>query len=82
MDLLVLGRKVSFEIDTGAAVSIVSDDIFKREFSACTLKACGMELLTYTGQPLLIKRSFSVDVQYNSQKYFNLDLIVVSRNGP
>ena len=52
VNLQVSGQKLTFEIDTGAAVSTISLATFRKEFPTAKLNPSKIELHTYTGKPL------------------------------
>ena len=59
VNLQVSGQKLRFEIDTGAAVSIISMATFRKEFPTAKLNLSKIYLQTYTGEPMQIIGSFS-----------------------
>jgi len=78
------GVDLRMEIDTGASVSIISEQTFNKLWSRedCpTLEDCGIKLRTYTGELLPVKGQFQVNVGYKDQTK-NLTLIVAEGNGP
>ena len=81
VNLQVSGQKLRFEIDTGAAVSIISMAIFRKEFPTAKLNPSKIELQTYTGEPLQVNGTYSVEVHCRNQEYRGLELTVVSGNG-
>ena len=75
------GVQVSMELDTGASVSIVSEDLYKQYWPGRSLDSSTIKLQTYSKQLLVIVGSFNVPVEYGSQKA-TLPLVVVKGNGP
>ena len=75
------GVQVSMELDTGASVSIVSEDLYKQYWPGRSLDSSTIKLQTYSKQPLVVVGSFNVPVEYGSQKA-TLPLVVVKGNGP
>ena len=75
------GRDLRMELDTGAAVSIISEDTFKSVFkdSVC-ITPTSISLRTYLGYQLPVLGSAVVEVVYNSQ-VLSLPLIVVKGIG-
>ena len=56
------------EVDTGASVSIVSKDHFKKlQDNGTTLRPTGAMLSTYTGESISVKGATEVTVKYNGQ---------------
>ena len=71
------------EIDTGASVSIISENTYESVFTAKP-QLCRnneVELRTYTGQKIPVVGSCTVTVSHNNQTV-QLPLLVVSGNGP
>ena len=68
---------IKMEVNTGAALSIISDATFNQYFADCVLNHRNDALLIYTGELINIKGYFDVNVSYH-QKTFHLPLLVVS----
>ena len=69
------------ELDTGAAVTFVSELTFQRKWSNVTLQTSTARLHTYSGEPLPVVGQAEVQVQYGEQE-LKLPLIVVGGKGP
>ena len=72
------------EIDTGAAVSLISEKTYKTQWSPQfqpTLKASNVRLHTYTKESIEVLGSIPVEVTYKRQKK-SLSLLVVAGEGP
>ena len=69
------------EIDTGSAVSIMSESLFSSVFETANLQETETKLCTYSGEQLPVKGKFSCEVHYKGQT-FTLPLIVLAREGP
>ena len=82
VDLKVSGKKLTLVVDTGAAVSILSEKIFQQLFSGVKLKPSSLLLRTYTGERMQVLGTLAVKVCYLSQGPFDLELVVVSGDGP
>ena len=82
IDIYISGRQVKFELDTGATVTVVSEDTFKNPFPYHRLKKSTLELKTYTGEPMDIVGEATVQVRYQNSKLQRLTLVVVKGNGP
>ena len=82
VDLEVSGKKLTLDVDTGAAVSILSEKVFQQLFSGVELKPSSLLLKTYTGERMQILGTLAVKVCYLSQGPFDLELVVVSGDGP
>ena len=75
---------LDMEVDTGASVSIISEDTYSRlwpEGQQPSLQESTITLRTYGGEQLSIKGSLTVDVQYKDQKA-HLQLVVATGQGP
>jgi len=79
--MLFLKTKVLMEIDTGAAVSIISQQVYNQAFAHLPLEGARVELKTYTGECIPVLGQFTATVQYEDQVN-ELPLIVVKGNGP
>ena len=69
------------EADTGAAVSLISEDTTKKLLPAATLHCAPVRLRTYTGELIKVLRQIEVDVVYEDQQK-PLKLLVVAGQGP
>ena len=79
--LTVDGKNLTMELDTGAAVTIVSEKQYDNLFSNRQLKKSQVLLKTYSGEPLPVIGEVEVRVQYEQQEK-DLVLTVVAGNGP
>ena len=78
VELGIEGRRVQFDIDTGSAVTLVSERIWKK----WSLDVNSRVLLrTYTGNPISVVGEAKVAVTYN-QQLSTLVLYVVKGTGP
>ena len=77
MNVRVNGTCLSMELDTGAAVTIISEQTYEKTWPQGTLllHPSTVKLCTYTGG------SASMTVEYKEQKE-TLPLVVVEGNGP
>lgn len=57
-------RPLSMELDTGASVSVVSEQVWKTSFSNKPLNTSPVLLKTYSGQTLKVVGERQVDVTY------------------
>ena len=81
VDLLVNGKQFAMEVDTGAAVSIISEATYKSLFTDSKLQKCDVVLRTYTDERMTVLGQFPVQVTHGQQRK-QLCLIVVSGDGP
>ena len=81
VSVLVNDKPLEMELDTGAAVSIISEDTHQSKFPGVPLQKASVKLKTYTGQTMEVCGQLDVTVRYNSQEY-TLPLCVVAGPGP
>lgn len=74
-------KRLKMEIDTGAAVSVISEKLYKRRFKKEKLMHSNCVLRTYSKQSLRLMGSISVKVKCNGSTRI-LPLLVVKGNGP
>ena len=75
------GQKVAMELDTGAAVTVMSLSAFERVGSVEKLKSTSLKLRTYTGELVRPAGVGQVDVEYEGQVLV-LPVTVVKGNVP
>ena len=69
------------KVDTGAAVSIISEQTKNKLYPMISLKSPSVVLCTYTGEAMSVIGEMTVKVQYKDQSH-NLSLVVVKGDGP
>ena len=69
------------EVDTGAAVSIISQQEYKSKFSQYKLHESDVILKTYTSEMMNVVGEITVHVNYQDQEV-EMDLVVVEGAGP
>ena len=79
--LLVNGKQLTMELDTGAAVSIISEATRKELFPNEKFHVSNIILKTYTEEPIRLMGNLHVRVQYGDQ-VAKLALVVVAGEGP
>ena len=79
--VLVNGTKLRMEIDTGVAVSIISEKKQHALFPDVPLQSSNIKLKAYTGEQMPVVGQMPVPVQYGKQTA-ELVLIVVAGDGP
>jgi len=77
----VEGKSLTMELDTGVAVSIISDATRRRMFPDVKLCKSKIVLKTYTDQTMKVVGQINVHVKYGTQSA-PLVLVVVTGNGP
>ena len=69
------------ELDTGASLSLISEDSYQKYFSHLQLENSNVKLTTYTGDNIAVLGELHVKVQHGRQTE-TLPLIVVKGSGP
>ena len=77
----VNSRKVSMEVNTGAAVSVISEETRALLFPNIKVNDTSVILTTYTGEQMAVTGEVSVIVTYR-QKNHLLTLCVIKGDGP
>ncbi len=78
--LLLNGKsKINFELDTGASVSVISEETWKNDLNEIKLQESDIKLTTYTGE--LLEVIGKVEVCYDKQSA-RVPLHVLKGNGP
>lgn len=78
---LLEGKPVRMEIDTGAAVSLVSEAVYRKHLKHLSIQPARVVLKTYTGEVVAVKGLVKVKVELNGQ-CVKLPLYVVQGNYP
>ena len=81
VNLQLEGKPLRMEVDTGAAVSLVSEETYWSLFPTVPLQSSTTKLRTYPGEPLTILDQQEVKVQHGEQTA-KLLLLVVQGKGP
>ena len=79
VELMVNEKPVTFEVDTGAAVTILSQEVYQHLFPNLKLDPSSMLLKSYTGDQVKVLGEVQVAVSYGEQKG-NYTLYVVKGN--
>ncbi|KAL6460959.1 hypothetical protein MHYP_G00309250 [Metynnis hypsauchen] len=77
----VNGKMVKMELDTGSAVSVISQSEYEQYFKGTALKPSDIHLKTYTGERIRPVGVVPVNVKYQNQ-HSMLNLYVVKSHGP
>ena len=72
---------VDMEVDTGAACSLMSEVSFRQLWPSRKLSKAGLRLCTYSGEPIPVLGTLTVNVKYKEQVYKE-PLLVVKGDGP
>ena len=81
-ELEIDSKPVSMEVDTGAAVSIMSGATFAAHFLDKHLSPLTVTLKTYIGETMKVLGEVEVSVQYEQQPLQQLPLVTVEGDGP
>ena len=65
--MLINGYKLSMELDTGAEVSIISENTREEIFPQDQLQPSELKLKTYTNEPMKVTGTLKVNFQYKVQ---------------
>ena len=79
--LVINDAPLTMELDTGAAVTIVSDKHYQEHFTDTPLKKSELLLKTYSGERLSVVGTMDAKIQYE-QQMLELPLTVVAGDGP
>ena len=68
MELQLDGKPVTMEVDTGAAVSLISEWTLKQVLPKAAIHSTTVVLRTYTSERIPVRGELQVMVQYGNQK--------------
>ncbi|XP_046383599.1 uncharacterized protein K02A2.6-like [Ischnura elegans] len=81
VNMYVNGVLLAFEVDSGASVSLVSEETYHRYLNGAKLQKCTLSLKSVTGDQIKVKGKIEVGVSWssgNASKSHTLELVVVS----
>jgi len=81
VELTLNKQKTTMELDTGAAVSVMSSAAKDKLFPNLKPETTSVILTTYTGEKISVLGKLIIDVKYGKQ-HKKLPLYVVDGNGP
>ena len=81
LDVQLDGKPIRMEIDTGAALSLVSEQTFRSLFPLRSVETSKVHLQTYSGEVISVEGQVQLAVSYQDQKAM-LPLVVVKASGP
>ena len=81
-DLKINGKAVTMEVDTGAAVSLISHKHLKHLWPELSLSKTDVVLRTYTGELIPVVGEVLVNVQHGEREQKDMPLIVIREDGP
>ena len=76
------GSPVHLELDTGAAVTVMSEQKFRQLFPDQHIEQPSIELTTHTGELMNIVGETTMEVSFAHQGSKSLVLVVVAGSGP
>lgn len=79
--VMISGLALEFEIDSGSAVSVISENTYKSHFKQLPLTVTTKRLFSYTGENIKTIGVVSLPVSYNGRTQV-LNVYVVCANGP
>ena len=81
VDVKLNGKPFSMELDTGATVSLISENTFKQLFPGTKLQPSNTQLHSYSRESISVLGQIQVEVSYGDQ-CVKLPLLVVAGGGP
>ena len=72
---------ISKLIRAGAGLTVISEEIYRKDFREIPVNTCHIKIKTYTNEPIAVFGKILVDVYHNSQKYPGMPLIVLEGAG-
>lgn len=84
VDILVSEDSLKMEVDTGAAMSVISEDTYKslkKNHPSLELKESKVKLHTYTGEQVQVVGMVETPVKYEDQE-ITLPVLVIQGKGP
>ena len=81
VDVQINGKQLPMVVDTGAALSIISEQTWKKNFPGITLKKADVVLKTYTNERMTVMGELLVQVVYEHQCE-HLPIVVIAGDGP
>ena len=80
VSVMMNSKSVNMELDTGAAVSLISQDTYRQYWPQLELEESNTQLKTYSGEFLETLGRVNVDVCYGDQQ-MTLPLVIVKGKG-
>ena len=81
VQMIINGKRLDMEVDTGAALSLISESKRRAIFPNEKLRPANLILKTYTNEPIEVMGTLNVHVQYEGQLK-KLMLVVIAGDGP
>lgn len=68
LNVTVENKPVSFEIDTGASVTVFSESFYLEQFKSSTLLPYDVTLSSYTTEPIIPSSKLNVNIPYRNEE--------------
>jgi len=81
VEMRIEGHTLSMEIDTGAAFTLVAEDVYHQNWGDKSLMESKVNLCTYSGEQISVLGCLNVNAEYQGQKAV-VPLLVVWGSGP
>ncbi len=75
-EVMVDGKSVQMEVDSGASLSVMSEGEFRQKFGESVLERTNIVLSTYSGEKMKPVGCFDVDVEYKGRSQ-RLPLVIM-----
>ncbi|XP_062700236.1 uncharacterized protein LOC134284851 [Aedes albopictus] len=79
VEVLVSQKRLTMEIDCGSAESVISEELYLRNFANCKLQSCNKKLVVIDGNKLKVVGRIYVDVQLAGRRK-QLSMVVLRCN--
>lgn len=80
VEVIVEGKTVKFEVDTGAGVSIINESLYRNCLNHVKLQKCNVKIKTVTGGLVEVIGKCFVNVEFKNNYFKNLPLIIINCN--
>lgn len=80
VEVKVQGRKLLMEVDTGSAVAVISEKLYKKRFHSMDIKLCSKRLVVVNGSRLEVVGQISVAVELNGRSSLEKLIVLKSEN--
>ena len=77
----VSGKSVKFEIDTGAGVTVISEETYLASFNHIPLEKSCVKIKTYTNEPIKVLGKMEAEVKHRGKTFKKLSMLVVTGCG-
>ena len=65
--MCIQGITLKFEVDKGAAITLISEETYRKHFTNTPLQEISLQLTTYTKDQLQVLGQVTIDVSYGTQ---------------